>query len=133
MKRFTMSIALVAFVAALAAPLAFAQGSSAPATTPSSTPAAAPAAEPAKAAPAEKHSSKKSSKSEAAKIDINSCSKEELMKLPGVGDVTADKIIAGRPYKSKKDIETKKIVTSKEYSKISAHIIAKQEATPMSK
>ncbi|HEY6867633.1 MAG TPA: helix-hairpin-helix domain-containing protein [Candidatus Eisenbacteria bacterium] len=131
MKRFTMSIALVAFVAALAAPLAFAQGSPAP----SSTPAAAPSSEPAKAEPAktEHHSSKSSSKSSAPKIDINSCTKEELMTLPGVGDVTADKIIAGRPYKSKKDIESKKIVTSKEYSKISGHIIAKQETAPAAK
>ena len=128
MKRFIMSIALVAFVASLAAP-AFAQGSSTPSSTPSTAPSAAPS-EPAKEPAKAEKSEKKSSKSSAPKIDINSCTKEELMTLPGVGDATADKIIAGRPYKSKKDIETKKIVTSKEYSKISGHIIAKQEPAP---
>jgi competence protein ComEA len=124
MKRFIMSIALVAFVAAMLAPLALAQTGSA---TPSSTPSAAPATEPAKAEPAktEKHQS-------APKIDINSASKEELMSLPGVGDATADKIIAGRPFKSKSDLTKKKIVGSKEYDKIKNHIVAHQE-TPAAK
>jgi len=34
-------------------------------------------------------------------VDINSASKSELMKLPGVNADQADKIIAGRPYGSK--------------------------------
>jgi competence protein ComEA len=126
MKRFIMSIALGAFVAALLAPLALAQSSS---STPSSTPSAAPAApasEPAKMEPAK--TEKSSSSKSAPKIDINSASKEDLMSLPGVGDATADKIIAGRPWKSKSDLTKKKIVGSKEYDKIKNHIIAHQEA-----
>ncbi len=38
------------------------------------------------------------------KININNASKEELIKLPGVGGATADKIIANRPYKSADDL-----------------------------
>ena len=122
MKRFTMSIALVAFIAALAAPLALAQGGSTPAATP------APAAEPAKTVKPMAAKPMKAEKATVAKIDINSASKEDLMKLPGVGDAIADKIIAGRPYKTKGALATQKILGAKAYAKIRTMIIAKQEA-----
>lgn len=38
------------------------------------------------------------------KVDINSASQAELEKLPGVGAVTAKKIISGRPYASTADL-----------------------------
>ncbi len=38
------------------------------------------------------------------KIDINSASADELMSLNGVGEATAKKIIAGRPYSSVDDL-----------------------------
>jgi competence protein ComEA len=63
-------------------------------------------------------------------IDINTATKDELVKaLPGVGDVTADKIIAGRPYANKRQLLSKKIVTEKVYAKISPQIIAKQDSS----
>ncbi|HJW33115.1 MAG TPA: helix-hairpin-helix domain-containing protein [Holophagaceae bacterium] len=34
-------------------------------------------------------------------VDVNSASKEELMKLPGITEAYADKIIAKRPYPTK--------------------------------
>ncbi len=43
-----------------------------------------------------------------------------------IGDVIADKIVAGRPYKTKRDLVTKKVLTEKQYAKIKDKIIAKQ-------
>jgi len=59
-------------------------------------------------------------------LDINTATKEQLMELPGVGEATADKIIAGRPYKMKSELKSKKILPAATYSKISNQIVAKK-------
>jgi len=51
-------------------------------------------------------------------ININTASESELDKLPGVGPVTAQKIIASRPYSTSEDLLTKKAVTSSVFEKI---------------
>jgi competence protein ComEA len=58
------------------------------------------------------------------KTDINSASKEDLMKIDGIGEAISDKIIAGRPFATKRDLLTRKIVNQATYTKISDKIIA---------
>lgn len=38
-------------------------------------------------------------------INVNTAARDELMRLPGVGEVTANRIIQGRPYKSLADLD----------------------------
>ncbi len=92
---------------------AFSQGTMAPATTPAAKPAPAPMAAPA-AKPGDL-------------IDINTATKEQLIPLKGIGDVRAEAIIKGRPYKGKDELVEKKIITKALYDDIKDKIIAKQK------
>jgi DNA uptake protein ComE-like DNA-binding protein len=59
-----------------------------------------------------------------SQIDINRASREQLKTLPGIGDAEAKKIIAGRPYVSKADLVTKKVLPEGLYISIRYRIIA---------
>ncbi len=58
------------------------------------------------------------------KIDINSASKEDLMKLEGIGEALSQKIIDNRPYRAKSDLVSKKVIPQATYEKIRDKIIA---------
>jgi competence protein ComEA len=51
-------------------------------------------------------------------ININTASASELDTLPGVGEVTVEKIISGRPYSSIEELKTKKAVGNALFEKI---------------
>ena len=59
-------------------------------------------------------------------VDINHASKSELKTLPGVGDVEAARIIAGRPYGSKAYLVTKGIILRGLYEGVKNQVIAGQ-------
>ena len=69
-------------------------------------------------------SSAKAKTAAADKLDINSATKDQLDALPGIGDKYAQKIIDGRPYKTKRDLVTRKVIPASTYEKIKDQIIA---------
>jgi competence protein ComEA len=58
-------------------------------------------------------------------VDLNTASLQTLMTLPGISDVSAQKIIENRPYKSKTDLTQKKVISVDAYSKIETRIVAR--------
>lgn len=61
---------------------------------------------------------------QAATININEATLDKLDTLPGIGQVTAQKIIAGRPYSEVQDLLNKKIVSNSVFGKIKDKITA---------
>ena len=58
-------------------------------------------------------------------LDLNFATKEQLLKLPGIGAQDAQKIIDGRPYKTETDLVNRNIISQATYDKIASMIAVK--------
>ena len=75
--------------------------------------------------PAAKTKSASSKHMSSPRVDLNTATRDELIKLPGIDGATADKIVEARPFKSKSELRSKGLVTKAEYGKIAGHVMAK--------
>jgi DNA uptake protein ComE-like DNA-binding protein len=85
------------------------------------------------AKPSSSASASASAAAKAPLVDINSASKEDLAKLPKIGDARSEAIIKGRPYSGKDDLLKKKILPKDAYNAVKDLIIAKQAPKPAEK
>ena len=67
------------------------------------------------------------------RIDINSASRAELKTLPFIDDAAATRLIAGRPYLTKKELVTKEVIPLGPYLSLKDRVIALQKPKPASK
>lgn len=59
-----------------------------------------------------------------ARIDINTASLEQLLKVPGMTRTWAARIIRYRPYRAKNDLIDRGVVSSQVYDHIKDYVIA---------
>jgi DNA uptake protein ComE-like DNA-binding protein len=62
-----------------------------------------------------------------ARVDINTASLDQLMKVPGLPRTWAARIIRYRPYRAKNELVDRGVVTPQVYDRIKDYIIAHRE------
>ena len=58
-------------------------------------------------------------------VDINTAPEAEIVSV-GIEKTTAKKIVEGRPWRSKRDLVTKQILTKEQYEKLKDSLVAKR-------
>jgi DNA uptake protein ComE-like DNA-binding protein len=71
-----------------------------------------------------KSSKSKTSKPVAAKVNVNTATMAELIKVNGIGPATAKKIVTGRPYASLSELVTKKAMQPKQFDSVKSQLTA---------
>ena len=61
-------------------------------------------------------------------IDLNSASRDELMALDGIGEVSADAIIRSRPFRAKTELVERRVIPEALYDKIADKVFARAPA-----
>lgn len=75
--------------------------------------------------PTKKGGSSKSGKSTTVIVNVNTDSSVDLQKVKGIGEATAKKIIAGRPYATLDDLLSKKALTPKQLATLKPQLTVK--------
>jgi DNA uptake protein ComE-like DNA-binding protein len=58
-------------------------------------------------------------------VDINSAPESEIVAI-GIAGPVAKKIVEGRPYRSKRDLVTRQVLTEEQYDKFKDSLVAKR-------
>jgi DNA uptake protein ComE-like DNA-binding protein len=61
------------------------------------------------------------------RVDINSATVQELLKVPGMTQTWAGRIVRFRPYRSKDDLVLRGVLSSDVYGRIKSYVIAHRE------
>jgi DNA uptake protein ComE-like DNA-binding protein len=61
---------------------------------------------------------------ESQRLDVNRAGMEELMKLPGITQIWAERIVRYRPYHAKSDLRNQGVIPAHVYHRIEDLIVA---------
>jgi DNA uptake protein ComE-like DNA-binding protein len=51
-------------------------------------------------------------------VDLNECTREDLLRLPGMSEILTDRIVSNRPYRHRLDLVARMVVPSGVYQNI---------------
>lgn len=74
--------------------------------------------------PASARSAHAASRADADPVDVNRATVAELLKVPGITKVWAERIVRFRPYRTRQDLVEQGVLPGGVYSKIKDHVVA---------